>query len=421
APTVASSLIQLKHKEKKVPPPVESKDHNSNSPCAFEAVTKGNLSDVEKILKDNHVNAVNSTNETLLHIAAAHGHTAIAEYLIKKGANLEAKDKKGRTPLHRAAERGHDNTVKMLLRAGANMYSLDQEAKSPLHLASQSYHTQVLKSILKEEARQHRNQHNFLHMAALRDSSDLVEMLLKNGALMDAKDEKGQTALSYAVSKGFEKTVKVLLEAGAPVDSSTLDMAFNNLHDVNALNEMQYTPLLVACEMGKTESAKVLIEKGASLNRKSSNSNSALHLAVQAGAASIAKMLLNKGMDANIVGQGNQTPLHAAAFHNKAALVDILIDRGAKIDAVTKDLLTPLHIASSKGHTEVAQKLLHSDPISIYEYSEFLAPMFITLHLSTLNSILMPNIPVFRDSLELFTVPFFFFTPLNNLVVHQQT
>uniref|UniRef100_A0A8D0DXP8 Uncharacterized protein n=1 Tax=Salvator merianae TaxID=96440 RepID=A0A8D0DXP8_SALMN len=220
-------------------------------------------------------------------------------------SNLEAKDKKGRTPLHRAAERGHDNTVKMLLRAGANMYSLDQEAKSPLHLASQSYHTQVLKSILKEEARQHRNQHNFLHMAALRDSR--------------------QTALSYAVSKGFEKTVKVLLEAGAPVDSSTLDMAFNtiekDLHgivavliergaDVNALNEMQYTPLLVACEMGKTESAKVLIEKGASLNRKSSNSNSALHLAVQAGAASIAKMLLNKGMDANIVGQGNQTPLH---------------------------------------------------------------------------------------------------------------
>ncbi|XP_015268404.1 PREDICTED: ankyrin-1-like [Gekko japonicus] len=379
--------------------PVET---DSDSLCIFDSVAKGNLSELEKTLKDSDINAVNSSNETLLHIAAAHGHIKIIDYLISKGAKLDAKDKEGRTPLHRAAEKGHNEAVKMLLQAGADIYSLNQEAKTPLHLANWNHHTQVLKSILREEARRYKNQHNFLHMAALKDDSNLVKILLKHGALVDTKDEKGQTALGYAVSHGFEKTVKVLLEAGADIDSSITDAAFNSnnqsifkllldyskglspdtmvsalykaiqkdLHgivaaliergtDINAHNEMHYTPLLVACEMGKTKSAKVLVDMGASLKDKTPNSSSALHLAVQAGASSIAKMLLGKGMDANLAGQGDQTPLHVATLHNKGMLVGLLIDAGAKINAVTKELLTPLHMASHKGHVDIVQKLLH--------------------------------------------------------------
>ncbi|XP_060089312.1 CARD- and ANK-domain containing inflammasome adapter protein-like [Heteronotia binoei] len=393
---------QIKHEQKKVSAAVKPVQIDSDSLCIFDSVAKGNLSDLEKTLKDSDINAVNSANETLLHIAATHGHIKIIDYLINKGAKLGVKDKKGRTPLHRAAEKGHNNAVKMLLQAGANIYSLDQEGKTPLHLASWSSHTQVLKSILGEEVRQYKNQHNFLHMAALKDDSNLVQILLKHGALVDTKDEKGQTALGYAVSRGFEKTVKVLLEAGANIDSSIIDAAFNSnnqsifklildyskglspdtmvsalykaiqkdLHgivaaliergtDINVHNEMLYTPLLLACEMGKTKSAKVLVDMGASLKDKTPNSSSALHLAVQAGASSIAKMLLDKGMDANLAGQGDQTPLHVAALHNKGMLVGLLIDAGAKINAVTKELRTPLHMASHKGHVDTAQKLLH--------------------------------------------------------------
>lgn len=395
-------VAQIKQEQKKVlyvGKPVET---DADSLCIFDCVAKGNLSDLEKTLKDGDTNAGNSSNETLLHIAAAHGHIKIVDYLIKKGAKLDVMDKKGRTPLHRAAENGHNDAVKMLLQAGANIYSLDQEAKTPLHLANWNHHTQVFKSILEEEIKRYKNRHNFLHMAALKDDSNLVQILLKNGALVDTKDEKGQTALGYAVSQGFEKTVKVLLEAGANIDSGIIDAAFNSnnqsifkllldyskglspdtmvsalykaierdLHgivgaliergtDINAHNEMHYTPLLVACEMGKTKSTKVLLDMGANLKDKTPNSSSALHLAVQAGASSIVKMLLGKGMDANLAGQGDQTPLHVAALHNKGMLLGLLIDAGAKINAVTKELLTPLHMASHKGHVDIAQKLLH--------------------------------------------------------------
>uniref|UniRef100_A0A8D2L702 Uncharacterized protein n=1 Tax=Varanus komodoensis TaxID=61221 RepID=A0A8D2L702_VARKO len=145
-------LTRVKCKEKQiVAAEVKSTGNDFNSPSIFDSVAKGNLSDLEKSLKLSDVNAVNAANETLLHIAAAHGHTEIIDYLISKGAKLEAKDKAGRTPLHRAAGKGHDKAVKMLLQAGASMYSLDQEGKSPLHMASQNHHMHVLQSILKEE------------------------------------------------------------------------------------------------------------------------------------------------------------------------------------------------------------------------------------------------------------------------------
>uniref|UniRef100_A0A674IKV8 Uncharacterized protein n=1 Tax=Terrapene triunguis TaxID=2587831 RepID=A0A674IKV8_9SAUR len=209
-------------------PAAKPKKDHSNAVSIFDAAAKGDLSDLAKVLKENDINAVNASNETLLHIAAANGHVAIIEYLINKGAKLDVKDKKGRTPLHRAAEKGQDDAVKVLLQAGAYIYSLDKEAKTPLHLAAQNHHTHILKRILKEEARCYKNQQNFLHMAALKDESNLAQKLLKNGAPVDAKDEKGQTALDYAISQGFEKTAKVLLEAGASIDSNIIDVAFNN-------------------------------------------------------------------------------------------------------------------------------------------------------------------------------------------------
>ncbi|KAM6124599.1 CARD- and ANK-domain containing inflammasome adapter protein-like [Pterocles gutturalis] len=368
----------------------------------FDVVAKGYLSELEKTLNDNDINALNSSSETLLHVAAANGHPTIMEYLISKGAKIDVKDKKGRTPLHRAAGKGHGDAVKVLLRHGAYMYSLDTEGKTPLHLAAQNNHSHILKMLLKEEARSYRNRHNFLHMAALKDESSLAKMLLKASAFADGKDERGQTALSYAVSQGFESTAKVLLEAGASVDSNMAETAFNNNHpsifktlleyskdlssetmesalfravqknlhgivaalidrgtDINAYNEMQYTPLLLACGTGKAESAAVLIEKGANFGIKTPASDTALHLAVQAGAASIADLLLRKGMEINLLNQADETPLHVAALHNKGALVGLLVKAGANINAVTKEFLTPLHMASQRGNTDVAQQLLH--------------------------------------------------------------
>uniref|UniRef100_A0A8D0KYA7 Ankyrin 3 n=1 Tax=Strix occidentalis caurina TaxID=311401 RepID=A0A8D0KYA7_STROC len=298
--------------------------------------------------KDNDIDALNSSSETLLHVAAANGHLTIMEYLISKGAKTDVKDRKGRTPLHRAAEKGHGDAVKVLLRHGAYMYSLDMEGKTPLHLAAQNNHGHIVKMILKEEARSYRNKHNFLHMAALKDESSLAKTLLKAGASTEGKDERGQTALSYAVSQGSENTAKVLLEAGASVDSNMAERAFNSNH-----------PSIFKILLEYSKDLAVQKNLHASFGIKTPASDTALHLAVQAGAASLTNLLLHKGMGINLRNQADETPLHVAALHNQGALVGLLVNAGAQINAVTQELVTPLHIASQRGNTDVAQQLLH--------------------------------------------------------------
>uniref|UniRef100_A0A672TZV3 Uncharacterized protein n=1 Tax=Strigops habroptila TaxID=2489341 RepID=A0A672TZV3_STRHB len=290
-------------------------------------IAKGNLSELEKTLKDNDINALNSSSETLLHVAAANGHVTIMEYLISKGAKVDVKDKNGRTPLHRAAEKGHGDAVKGLLRSGAYLYSLDTEGKTPLHLAAQNDHSHIVMMLLKEEARSYRKQHNFLHMAALKDESSLAKTV-------DS---------TMAERKNLPGIVAALIDRGT---------------DRDALNDMRYTPLLLACETGKAEAAEVLIKKGANFGMRTPASDTALHLAVQAGADSIAHLLLQKGMETNLRNQAHETPLHIAALHNKGALVGLLVNAGAQINAATKEFVTPLHIASQRGNTDAAQQVL---------------------------------------------------------------
>jgi Ankyrin repeats (many copies) len=62
---------------------------------------------------------------TPLDWAAVRGHAAVAKYLIRRGANVNAADGAGWTPLHLAAQKGHLELVKLLVKSGA-----DVEAKT---------------------------------------------------------------------------------------------------------------------------------------------------------------------------------------------------------------------------------------------------------------------------------------------------
>lgn len=61
-----------------------------------------------------------------LHVAADYGQAELVEYLISKGANVNAQDKHHITPLLSACYEGHKSCVEILLKKGA-----DKCAKGP--------------------------------------------------------------------------------------------------------------------------------------------------------------------------------------------------------------------------------------------------------------------------------------------------
>lgn len=74
---------------------------------------------------------------TPLHAVARRGTVAIAEALLKSGADIEARDSKGETPLRRAVNCGQERMVRVLLAHGANARSRDKRGVSPLDIARQ--------------------------------------------------------------------------------------------------------------------------------------------------------------------------------------------------------------------------------------------------------------------------------------------
>jgi len=86
------------------------------------ATRVGNIEDVKKHLAAGvDVNTKGNWLEgTPLGNAAEKGHKEIAELLIAKGADVNAKND-GRTPLHWAAEKGHKETAELLIAEGAEV------------------------------------------------------------------------------------------------------------------------------------------------------------------------------------------------------------------------------------------------------------------------------------------------------------
>ena len=103
------------------------------------AVRTGDLAGVREFVENrtfpaNYVEP-GINKRTPLHWAADYGKVDVIEYLLSKGANIEAKDNYGNTPLFAAIYEGHDAAVAALLAKGANKNAIGQNGKKPIEVA----------------------------------------------------------------------------------------------------------------------------------------------------------------------------------------------------------------------------------------------------------------------------------------------
>lgn len=130
---------------------------------------------------------------TALALAAHFGHIGTLEFLISRGANVNAVSKHAMkvTPLHAALFGRQIEAAKMLVAAGADVTQKRGGAGWP------------------------RAGWTALHYCAVYGFAELVEPLIERGADIDALDDDGKTALRVAVESAHQGVADLLLNRGA--------------------------------------------------------------------------------------------------------------------------------------------------------------------------------------------------------------
>lgn len=230
------------------------------------------------------------TNWTALHWAAIKNHLDLLKILLAKGDSEYNSpnwtkywsNNDGDLAVHVAARKGHTEAVKMLHRHGAASGSWDFNTKhgeTLIHIAALTNHLPLAKSLLIDNADVNAwaKPHSYhlklwleaedqyspkalplpynitpLHYACTRGLYEMTELLLENGAWVNAgpdDDQHGKSPLMMAVESGNTNLVCLLLARGAKVNA--------------AVEATLVTALHIACLKGDLETAQELIRYGA--------------------------------------------------------------------------------------------------------------------------------------------------------------
>ncbi len=157
---------------------------------------------------------------TLLTRASFGAQLPFVKYLVDElGADVNKPDKDQITPLMEAAASENIAVVKFLLEKKADVNTQNKLGADSLTIALSSGDPELAAILLKNGANANLkwNKKNLSHLmnAARNGHRGIVRVLLSHQARINDQDDQGNTALHYAAAQGFKEVVEDLLRAGA--------------------------------------------------------------------------------------------------------------------------------------------------------------------------------------------------------------
>ena len=275
----------------------------------------------------------NEWERTPLLIAAENGQTEIVDLLLKKGADINARDRTNGAPLSQgnsalilAAAMNHLDTVQLLL----------AQAKKP--------------DVLLRE----REGKTAFWFAVENENLEMVKLLYSHGSKINLPDKTGASVLTTTVLHKKYDVLDFLVSKGA---------------DINKADNKGYTPLMAAIGWKNKNQAVVLkyLEKFLTFKPKLNHlaaDDSALHLAAFLGFVDAIGLLLDNGANINLLSPANgRTALYVAAISKNIDAAKYLISRGAKTEIPDKAGYTPLTAAVIVADPDMVQTLVEGGAV----------------------------------------------------------
>jgi len=340
----------------------------------------------------------NADGQTALLAVARTGNVEAAELLVKHGAKVDARERwGGQTPLMWASARRHPQMMQFLISKGADINARSIDRDYQRHVTAEG-RPKSLDS----------GGFTALLYAARENCLACVDVLARNGADLNLPDPDGVSPLLVAIMNANWDLAKKLIVAGADVNQWDMygeaplftavglrnqvsggRASIDPLNETNGLaivrmlldrganpnmqlffrpanvrgstNTRGATPLIRAATNADLEVMKLLVGKGADVNIKMADRQTAM-MAVLSGRASEALalqmigILHDAGADVNVVALVNHreesrggTALHYAVRKRYKEVMKKLAEYGIDVNARDQDGLTALDYTQSRG------------------------------------------------------------------------
>lgn len=226
--------------------------------------------------------------DTLVQLAGK-GDVASMQRLLEQGERVDKPDaENGMTALMHAASQGQADTVRLLLEQGAYAQARDSRGNTALMHAITNGHPETFRLILDALAKENIasinvvnfDGHTALALAAMHGRTDMVRALLDTkvaNVWLGGSLDGGWEPLHRAAQGGHTEIVRLLLDNGARANSAP---------------RSKITALMLAAENGHTQTVQLLLERRADVNAASADGATAMSLAQSSGYAEVVQLLI---------------------------------------------------------------------------------------------------------------------------------
>lgn len=288
---------------------------------------------------------------TLLHDPGIVASPARVGWLLRQGADGEARDSQGDVPVFALLGRGPEALplLRLLLQRGLSPAGTGGLSRflsaclqgNPSMRGAEAFALELLERGADPFAPS-RNGDPPLSLAVRLGWTRLLDRLLDLGLDREARDGHGMSALHLATALGREAVLKQLIAKGASPEARAAD---------------GQTPLGVALASGRRDLADWLDWRGWSLPKRALRASD-LPAAAMAGDADAVRRLLDLGFAVDSPDAQGCTALLRAAGGGHRATVDLLIGHGADPQHAANTGATPLSAAVSMRQADIVNDLL---------------------------------------------------------------
>jgi len=241
-------------------------------------------------------------------------------------------DSNGSTPLHVSSRNGHVEVVKLLFRLGADVDARNKANKTAVDLAIENDNARIAR-----------------FLTGYKDDENVLN---------NTRSTTLDTAHHGTDHVGMDGGKALLLDAAYEGDLGVVQSLLDQGGDINTRNDKLETLLDLAVCAGKVEMVRLLLERGAEVDPRDDFEWTPLHAAARYRHLGILRVLIDHGANLESRDIHGLTPLHVAAYHGNREVCRTLLDLGANMNARERHHHTPVHFAIQFGHPKVVELLL---------------------------------------------------------------